>query len=156
MMCLWSRAVRPSEAHGWWWASRPSPRHPRLAQRTPPQVVRRHHTSLSTASSSNSGNDVLDAPDRGLHHDTATAAGSLKVCEVGTTSRRLNRPLSRRVSLLIVRAGVSPTAVTVTAFALTMLAAVVAAAGARWPVALVAGGLLVQLAGRRWLRWRGR
>jgi 1L-myo-inositol 1-phosphate cytidylyltransferase / CDP-L-myo-inositol myo-inositolphosphotransferase len=64
----------------------------------------------------------------------------------GVVSRRLNRPLSRRISLRLVRAGVSPTAATLGAFAITLVAAATVALGALWPAALVLGGLLVQLA----------
>lgn len=64
----------------------------------------------------------------------------------GLVSQRLNRPLSRSISLVLVRAGASPTAVTAASFALTLAAAAVVALGSRSSVALVAGGLLVQLA----------
>jgi choline kinase/phosphatidylglycerophosphate synthase len=64
----------------------------------------------------------------------------------GVVSRRLNRPLSRWVSLLLVRGGVSPTAVTLGTFAFTLVAAAVVALGAESAIALAAGGLLVQLA----------
>ena len=64
----------------------------------------------------------------------------------GLVSRRLNRPLSWRLSLVLVRAELSPTSVTLLSFAATAAAAVAIALGARWPAALVVGGLLVQLA----------
>ena len=64
----------------------------------------------------------------------------------GLVSRRLNRPLSRHVSVLLVRRGVSPSAVTAGAFGVTVAAAAVVALGALSPVLLVLGGLLVQLA----------
>jgi choline kinase/phosphatidylglycerophosphate synthase len=64
----------------------------------------------------------------------------------GFVSRRLNRPLSWRLSLLLVRAGLSPNAVTALSFALTLVAAAVLALGHEWAAALVAGGVLVQLA----------
>jgi 1L-myo-inositol 1-phosphate cytidylyltransferase / CDP-L-myo-inositol myo-inositolphosphotransferase len=63
----------------------------------------------------------------------------------GPVSRWINRPLSRRLSLPLARSGVSPTAVTLAGFVLTLLAAAVVALGALWPLALVLGGLLVQL-----------
>lgn len=64
----------------------------------------------------------------------------------GAVSRWLNRPLSRPVSRLLVRTGVSPNAVSVLAFVLALAGAAAIAAGAAWTLALVAGGLLVQLA----------
>jgi 1L-myo-inositol 1-phosphate cytidylyltransferase / CDP-L-myo-inositol myo-inositolphosphotransferase len=64
----------------------------------------------------------------------------------GVVSRHLNRPLSWRISLLLLRAGVPPTGATLAGFALTLAAAGVVALGALWTVALVLGGLLVQLA----------
>jgi 1L-myo-inositol 1-phosphate cytidylyltransferase / CDP-L-myo-inositol myo-inositolphosphotransferase len=64
----------------------------------------------------------------------------------GVVSRRLNRPLSRSISLLLIRGGASPNAVTAASFALTLVAATAVGMGSRSSVALVAGGLLVQLA----------
>ena len=64
----------------------------------------------------------------------------------GLVSRRLNRPLSRSISLLLVRRGASPTTVTAASFALTLAAAAAVALGVRSALALVAGSLLVQLA----------
>src|SRR3954447_18005896 len=64
----------------------------------------------------------------------------------GLVSQRLNRPLSRSISLLLVRAGASPNAVTAASFGLTLAAAAAVAVGSRSSVALLAGGLLVQLA----------
>jgi CDP-L-myo-inositol myo-inositolphosphotransferase len=64
----------------------------------------------------------------------------------GFVSRTLNRPLSRRVSLLLVRKGVSPTSVTVATFVLALAAAALSALGAYSTLALAAGGLLVQFA----------
>ena len=64
----------------------------------------------------------------------------------GPVSRFLNRPLSRPLSRVALRAGLSPNAVTLIAFALTLVAAGTLALGAlAWPF-LVAGGLLVQAA----------
>ncbi|MBD0330616.1 MAG: NTP transferase domain-containing protein [Thermoleophilia bacterium] len=64
----------------------------------------------------------------------------------GLVSRRLNRYVSWRLSLLFLRAGFTPNAVTGIGFGLTLFAAGVLALGAESPAALVAGGLLVQLA----------
>jgi choline kinase/phosphatidylglycerophosphate synthase len=64
----------------------------------------------------------------------------------GLVSRRLNRPLSWRLSLLFLRAGLSPNAVTGIAFGLTVAAAAVLGLGHEWPLALVAGGILVHVA----------
>jgi CDP-L-myo-inositol myo-inositolphosphotransferase len=64
----------------------------------------------------------------------------------GFVSRTLNRPLSRRVSLLLVRKGVSPTSVTLATFGLALAAAALIALGAHSTLALAAGGLLVQFA----------
>ena len=63
----------------------------------------------------------------------------------GAVSRWLNRPLSRPLSRVLVRTGISPNGVTLLAFALALAGAGALAAGALWPLALVAGGLLVQL-----------
>ena len=64
----------------------------------------------------------------------------------GPVSRYLNRPLSWRLSLLFVRRGVSPNTVTAIAFATALVAAAAVALGRESAVALVLGGLLVQLA----------
>jgi choline kinase/phosphatidylglycerophosphate synthase len=64
----------------------------------------------------------------------------------GPIARSLNRRLSRPLSLLLVRRGVSPTAVTIAGFLLTLVAAAALALGSLWPLALIAGGVLVQLA----------
>lgn len=64
----------------------------------------------------------------------------------GPVARHLNRPLSRRLSLLFVRVGLSPNAVTAIAFATALVAAAVVALGRESALALVLGGLLVQLA----------
>src|SRR4051794_29168508 len=63
----------------------------------------------------------------------------------GVVSRRLNRPLSQRISALLLHLGVSPTAASVGTFALGLLAAALVAAGAVAPAALVIGGVFVQL-----------
>ena len=64
----------------------------------------------------------------------------------GAVSRWINRPVSRPISRVLIRTGMSPNAVTVLAFALAIAGAGAIAAGAMWPLAMVAGGLLVQLA----------
>src|SRR4051794_31452436 len=64
----------------------------------------------------------------------------------GMVSRRLNRPLSQRVSALLLRAGVSPTSASVGTFAFGLVAAALVAAGAVAPAALVLGGLFIQVA----------
>jgi choline kinase/phosphatidylglycerophosphate synthase len=64
----------------------------------------------------------------------------------GIVARRLNRRLSWRLSLLLVRAGATPAAATLLAFLLALLAAGALAAGREWSAALVAGGVLTQIA----------
>ncbi|MDQ3874700.1 MAG: NTP transferase domain-containing protein [Actinomycetota bacterium] len=64
----------------------------------------------------------------------------------GPVARFLNRRLSGPLSLLLVRLGVSPNAATVATFLLAVLAATVLGLGSVWTFALIAGGLLVQLA----------
>jgi CDP-L-myo-inositol myo-inositolphosphotransferase len=64
----------------------------------------------------------------------------------GPVARLINRRLSRPVSLMLVRAGVSAGAATVGTFLLALAAAAVLALGAISAEALVAGGILVQLA----------
>jgi len=64
----------------------------------------------------------------------------------GPVARHLNRRLSRPLSLLLVRLGVSPTTVTIASFLLTLAAAAALALGSFSPVSLIAGGVLVQLA----------
>lgn len=64
----------------------------------------------------------------------------------GPVARHLNRRLSRPLSLLLLRLGVSPTAVTIASFLLTLAAAAALALGSLWPLALIGGGVLVQLA----------
>jgi phosphatidylglycerophosphate synthase len=64
----------------------------------------------------------------------------------GPVARLLNRRLSWRLSLLLLRAGVSPDAATLVAFVLVLLAAGALAVGHEWSAALVGGGLLTQIA----------
>ena len=76
---------------------------------------------------------LLVAHAAGKSHDAAVA-------------HLLNRRLSRPLSLLLVRVGLSPNAVTVATFLLALVAATGLALGSLWTAALIAGGLLVQLA----------
>lgn len=65
----------------------------------------------------------------------------------GPVARLLNRRLSWRLSLLLLlRAGASPNAATLFAFLLALLSAGALAAGHEWSAALVAGGVLTQIA----------
>ena len=64
----------------------------------------------------------------------------------GFVSRHLNRHLSRPLTRLLVRVGISPNAVTLIAFVLTLVAATLLALGTVAALALVAGGVLVQAA----------
>jgi choline kinase/phosphatidylglycerophosphate synthase len=64
----------------------------------------------------------------------------------GPVARLLNRRLSWRLSLLLLRAGASPNAATLFAFLLALLAAGMVAAGHEWSAALVVGGVLTQIA----------
>jgi 1L-myo-inositol 1-phosphate cytidylyltransferase / CDP-L-myo-inositol myo-inositolphosphotransferase len=63
----------------------------------------------------------------------------------GLVARYVNRHLSWRLSLLLIRPGISANAVTMFAFLLTLVSAGVLALGQRWPQALIAGGILVQI-----------
>lgn len=62
----------------------------------------------------------------------------------GLVARYVNRHLSWRLSLLLIRPGISANAVTMFAFLLTLVSAGVLALGQLWPQALIAGGILVQ------------
>lgn len=64
----------------------------------------------------------------------------------GAVSRWVNRPLSRPLTRALIRTGISPNGATLLAFALGIAGAGALATGALWPLGLVAGGLLVQLA----------
>ncbi len=64
----------------------------------------------------------------------------------GPVARHLNRRLSWPLSLLLVRAGVGPTAASLLAFVAALLAATLIALGQHSPALLVTGGLFVQLA----------
>jgi choline kinase/phosphatidylglycerophosphate synthase len=62
----------------------------------------------------------------------------------GLVARYVNRHLSWRLSLLLIRPGISANAVTMFAFLLTLVSAGVLALGQLWPQALIAAGILVQ------------
>jgi 1L-myo-inositol 1-phosphate cytidylyltransferase / CDP-L-myo-inositol myo-inositolphosphotransferase len=64
----------------------------------------------------------------------------------GPVSRLVNRRLSRPISLVLLRARVSPGAATVGSFLFALASAAVLALGVVWAAALVLGGILVQLA----------
>jgi len=64
----------------------------------------------------------------------------------GPVSRLVNRRLSGPISLVLLRAGVSPGAATVATFLFALAGAAVLALGVVWAAALVAGGILVQVA----------
>jgi choline kinase/phosphatidylglycerophosphate synthase len=64
----------------------------------------------------------------------------------GTVFRYVDRPVSWRVSLWLVRLGIPPAPVTASAFAIGTVAAGLLALGAVWAGALVIGGVLVQFA----------
>src|SRR5919106_1107391 len=63
----------------------------------------------------------------------------------GVVSRRLNRPLSRSLSLLLVRTRISPNAISALTFLLTLGAAGLLALGRMNALVLVAAGVFVQL-----------
>lgn len=75
----------------------------------------------------------------------AVASAARKAAD-GPVARLLNRRLSWRLSLLLLRARVSPDAATLLAFLLALLAAGALAAGHEWSAALLAGGVLTQIA----------
>lgn len=64
----------------------------------------------------------------------------------GPVARHVNRRLSKPLSLCLLRLGATPNVATTLAFALTLVAAAALGLGAVWPAALIAGGVLVQLA----------
>ncbi len=78
--------------------------------------------------------------ERALVARAATKAGD------GPVARLLNRRLSRPISLFLLRLGASPAVGTALAFLLGVAGAVLVGLGSVWTVALVAGGILVQLA----------
>jgi CDP-L-myo-inositol myo-inositolphosphotransferase len=88
----------------------------------------------------------VDTPADVRRADRLVAAGAARKAADGPVARLLNRRLSWRLSLLLLRAGVSPDAATLLAFLLALLAAGALAAGHEWWAALLAGGILTQIA----------
>jgi choline kinase/phosphatidylglycerophosphate synthase len=88
----------------------------------------------------------VDTPDDVRRAERLIVAAAARKPRDGIVARRLSRPLSRRLSLRLVRAGASPTAATLLAFVLALLAAGALTAGHEWSAALVAGGVLTQIA----------
>ena len=89
--------------------------------------------------------DVDTPTDRRRAERTLVSLAARKPLD-GPVSRLVNRRLSWPISLVLLRAGVSPGAATVATFFFALAAAAVLALGVVWPAALVLGGLLVQLA----------
>ncbi len=89
--------------------------------------------------------DVDTPADRRRAERTLVSLAARKPLD-GPVSRLVNRRLSGPISLVLLRAGVSPGAATVAAFLFALAAAAVLALGVVWPAALVLGGILVQLA----------
>ena len=89
--------------------------------------------------------DVDTPADRRRAERTLVSLAARKQLD-GPVSRLVNRRLSRSISLVALRAAVSPGAATVATFLFALAAAAVLALGVVWPAALVAGGILVQLA----------
>jgi choline kinase/phosphatidylglycerophosphate synthase len=87
----------------------------------------------------------VDTPADRRRAERALVRQAARKPEDGPISRLLNRRLSSRISLVLLRTGVSPGAATVGAFLLALAAAVVLALGAVSTAALVTGGILVQL-----------
>jgi 1L-myo-inositol 1-phosphate cytidylyltransferase / CDP-L-myo-inositol myo-inositolphosphotransferase len=88
----------------------------------------------------------VDTPDDVRRAERLVVASAARKPWDGVVARRLNRRLSWRLSLVLVRAGASPAAATLLAFLLALLAAGALAAGHEWSWALVAGGVLTQIA----------
>ena len=89
--------------------------------------------------------DVDTPTDRRRAERTLVSLAARKPLD-GPVSRLVNRRLSAPISLVLLRAGVSPGAATVATFLFALAAAAVLALGVVWPAALVLGGVLVQLA----------
>jgi choline kinase/phosphatidylglycerophosphate synthase len=89
--------------------------------------------------------DVDTPADRRRAERTVVSLAARKPLD-GPVSRLVNRRLSGPISLVLLRAGVSPGAATVATFLFALAAAAVLALGVAWPAALVLGGVLVQLA----------
>jgi 1L-myo-inositol 1-phosphate cytidylyltransferase / CDP-L-myo-inositol myo-inositolphosphotransferase len=88
----------------------------------------------------------VDTPADVRRAERLVVAGAACKAADGPVARRLNRRLSWRLSLLLLRAGVPPDAATLLAFLLALLAAGALAAGHEWWAALLAGGILTQIA----------
>ena len=89
--------------------------------------------------------DVDTPTDRRRAEHTLVSLAASKPLD-GPVSRLVNRRLSGPISLVLLRAGVSPGAATVATFFFALAAAAVLALGVAWPAALVLGGILVQAA----------
>ena len=87
----------------------------------------------------------VDTPAEARRAERILLARAAEKAVDGPVARHLNRRLSRPLSLLALRLGVSPNAMTVVATMLTLTAACGLALGSRWDAALVVGGVLVQL-----------
>lgn len=88
----------------------------------------------------------VDTPADVRRAERLVVAGAARKAADGPVARLLNRRLSWRLSLLLLRAGVSPDAATLLAFLLALLAAGALAAGHEWWATLLAGGILTQIA----------
>ena len=88
----------------------------------------------------------VDTPEDVRRAERLILASAARKPSDGPVARLLNRRLSWRLSLLLLRAGVSPDAATLLAFVLALLAGGALAAGHEWSAALVGGGVLTQIA----------
>jgi CDP-L-myo-inositol myo-inositolphosphotransferase len=88
----------------------------------------------------------IDTPEEARRAERLLVGRAAAKSADGPVARHINRRLSRPLSLLLVRFGVSPTAVTVASFLLALAAATALALGSVWELMLVFGGLLVQAA----------
>jgi CDP-L-myo-inositol myo-inositolphosphotransferase len=88
----------------------------------------------------------VDTPEDVRRAERLIVASAARKPSDGPVARLLNRRLSWRLSLLLLRAGVSPDAATLLAFVLALLAGGALAAGHEWSAALVGGGVLTQIA----------
>ena len=88
----------------------------------------------------------VDTPADVRRAERLVVAGAARKAADGPVARLLNRRLSWRLSLLLLRARISPDAATLLAFLLALLAAGALAAGHEWWAALLAGGILTQIA----------
>jgi CDP-L-myo-inositol myo-inositolphosphotransferase len=86
----------------------------------------------------------VDTPEAHSEAKRRVEAGLVKSTEDGFVARALNRPVSARLSRLLLRTRLTPNQVTVASFLLAMMgAAALATADSRW---WIAAGLLIQLA----------